>query len=363
MSRAKIRLILILMLNFALPKHVELLEHTDFKQISDRLAVPSRILITTHTNPDGDAIGSSLALYTYLKKKRHSVTVMIPDPFPGFLEWLPGSDEFLIYSENPVACREQIQNAEIIIACDYNNFGRLNEAGEKVLETRALKILIDHHLNPAPHFDLKISIHQTSSTSELIYDFIEAMGDKDLIDKGMAECLYVGIITDTGSFSYSCNYVKTYLTTAELYRLGIDGEHIHRLVYDTYSENRLRLLGLSVSDNLTVLPAYSTAYIILSAKDLERFDYRIGDTEGVVNYALSIKDINLAALFMERDNMVKVSFRSKGHFSVDKLARDHFNGGGHRNASGANCTTSLEETVLRFRNLLPGYREELKSVY
>jgi phosphoesterase RecJ-like protein len=339
------------------------LENTDFKHISERLRKPSRILITTHTNPDGDAIGSSLALWSYLKKTGHQVSIMIPDPFPEFLAWLSGCENILIYSKDPVRCNEEIRLAEIIIAADYNNFGRLNEAGEKVLETKALKILIDHHLNPAPHFDLKISISKVSSTSELIFDFIVAMGDKQLLDKQMAECLYVGIVTDTGSFSYSCNYVKTYLAIAELYRLGIDGEHIHRLVYDTYSESRLRLLGLSVSDNLTVLPEYHTAFITLPKEDLDRFNYQIGDTEGVVNYALSIKDINLAALFMEREGIVKVSFRSKGNFSVDTLAREHFDGGGHRNASGANCTTGLEETVTKFKNLLPGYRAALKSVY
>lgn len=339
------------------------MENTDFKEISERLRQPSRILITTHTNPDGDAIGSSLALFTYLKKINHDVSVMIPDPYPEFLAWLPGCKNILVYSQDQERCDEEIQKADIIIAADYNNFGRLNEAGNQVLETNSLKILIDHHLNPAPHFDFKISISKVSSTSELIYDFIVAMGDKELLDKPMAECLYVGIITDTGSFSYSCNYVKTYLATAELYRLGIDGEHIHRLVYDTYSESRLRLLGLSVSDNLTVLPEYHAAYITLSKEDLERFNYQIGDTEGVVNYALSIKDINLAALFMERDDIVKVSFRSKGSFSVDKLARDHFGGGGHRNASGANCTTSLAATINKFNILLPLYQEDLKSVY
>ncbi len=339
------------------------MENTDFKNIADRVARPSRILITTHTNPDGDAIGASLAFYSYLNKKNHQVQVMIPDQFPEFLAWLPGCENILVYSRETEQCKAEIQSADIIFAVDYNNFERLNEAGIKVLETNALKILIDHHLNPAPHFDLKISISKTSSASELIYDFIEAMGDKHLLDKGMAECLYVGIVTDTGSFSYSCNYVKTYLTIAELYRLGIDGEYIHRLVYDTYSESRLRLLGHSISDKLTVLHECHAAYIVLSQEDLDHFNYQIGDTEGVVNYALSIKGINVAALFMERDNIIKVSFRSKGSFSVDKLAREHFGGGGHRNASGANCTTTLKETVLKFINLLPEYQADLKSVY
>jgi len=203
----------------------------------------------------------------------------------------------------------------------------------------------------------------TSSTSELVYDFIEASGDLHLMDKNIADCIYAGIITDTGSLSYSCNCVKTYIIIAELIRLGVDGEHIHRLIYDTYSENRLRLLGYSISNQLVVLPDLNTAYIVLSAEDLNKFHYQIGDTEDVVNYALSINNINLAALFMERDGIVKVSFRSKGHFSVDQFARDHFDGGGHANASGANCTTTLNETVALFRKLLPSYQFQLKSVY
>jgi phosphoesterase RecJ-like protein len=339
------------------------LEHTDFAIIAEKLNTPSRILITTHTNPDGDAIGSALALGIYLKKKAHQVQVMVPDDYPDFLAWLPGHEDILVYRHKPEVCQEAIRKADIIFSVDYNNLGRLNEAGDHVLASHAVKILIDHHLNPAPHFDYKISISATSSTSELIYDFIEASGGLGLMDKDIASCIYTGIATDTGSFSYSCNYVRTYLIVAELYRLGIDGEHIHRLVYDTYSESRLRLLGYSISDKLEVLPEFHTAFITLTREELERFNHQIGDTEGIVNYALSIKDINLAALFMERDGIVKVSFRSKGNFSVDGLARKYFNGGGHSNASGANCTTSLEDTVALFRSLLPGFREQLKSVY
>lgn len=339
------------------------MKNTDFQKISDLLTHPSRILITTHTNPDGDAIGSSLALSAYLVKKNHQVNVMVPDPFPEFLAWVPGQDNVLIFRKEPENCKSAIEAAEIIFSVDYNNLDRLNEAGILVKQSKAVKVLIDHHLFPSPLFDLKISVPATSSTSELIYDFILASGDADLLDKSIAECIYAGIITDTGSFSYSCNYVKTYQIVAELFRLGIDGEHIHRLIYDTYSENRLRLLGYSISEKLVVLPDHHTAYITLSKEELQKFDYQVGDTEGVVNYALSMKNINLAALFMERDGQVKISFRSKGHFSVDVLARNHFQGGGHRNASGANCDTSLEQTVQLFLDLLPGLQEQLKSVY
>ena len=339
------------------------MENTDFPAISEKLSQPLQILITTHTNPDGDAIGSSLALAFYLKKKNHRVHVMAPDPFPDFLAWMPGHEDILFFSRDQEKCISVIQQADMIIAADYNNFGRLNDAAPLVRQSKAVKVLIDHHLNASDEFDYKISISRISSTSELVYNFVEAMGDVHLLDKNIAECIYTGIITDTGSLSYACNYVKTYLIIAELFRLGIDGEHLHRLIYDTYSESRLRLLGYSISDQLIVMPEFNTAFITLSAADLQRFNHQIGDTEGVVNYALSIKDINLAALFMERDGLVKVSFRSKGNFSVDTLAKEHFNGGGHRNAAGANCDTTLEDTILKFRKILPLYQSKLKSVY
>ncbi len=339
------------------------MKNTDFQKIRDLLTKPSRILITTHTNPDGDAIGSSLALCAYLAKKNHLVKVLVPDPFPEFLAWTPGQEHVLIYKKQPDQCRSAINEAGIIICVDFNNLDRLNEAGFLVKQSNAVKVLIDHHLYPSPHFDLKISLSETSSTSELIYDFIVNSGDRDLLDKSIAECIYTGIITDTGSFSYACNYIKTYLIVADLHHLGIDGEQIHRLIYDTYSENRLRLLGYSISDKLVVLPDYHTAYISLNQEELQKFDYQVGDTEGVVNYALSMKNINLAALFMEREGQVKISFRSKGHFSVDVLARNHFQGGGHSNASGANCNTSLEQTIQIFLDLLPGLQDQLKSVY
>jgi len=339
------------------------LNNTDFGQIRDILDKSGNIIITTHTNPDGDAIGASLAMFLYLKKRGFTVSVVIPDQYPEFLAWLPSAGEILIFENNPDKCREVIDSAGLIICVDFNNLKRLNELGNELRKSAVLKVLIDHHLNPSDDFSFKISFSKISSTSELIYDFISESGYKNLIDKEIAECLYTGIATDTGSFSYSCNYVKTYLITAELFKLGIDGEHIHRLIYDTYSESRLRLLGYAVSDGLVVLPEYHAAYIVLTKEDLLRFNYQVGDTEGVVNYALSIKDINLAALFMDKDDNVKVSFRSKGNFSVDRLAREHFGGGGHANASGANCDMSLEETVSRFLALLPDFREQLKHVY
>jgi len=339
------------------------LKNTDFEKIRDILGKSEKIVITTHTNPDGDAIGASLAMFLYLKKKGIQVSVIIPDTYPEFLAWLPEANEIEVYEYYQDQCIDLVKSADTIICIDFNSLSRLNELGDLVRNSPAMKILMDHHLNPSVDFDLKISFDKTSSTSELIYDFITESGETVLIDRQIAECLYTGIITDTGSFSYSCNYVKTYQIIAELFRLGIDGEHIHRLIYDTYSESRLRLLGYAVSDAMTVVQEYHTAYIVLRKEDLNRFNYQVGDTEGVVNYALSIKDINLAALFMERDDHVKVSFRSKGNFSVDRLAREYFGGGGHTNASGANCRMSVDETINKFLSLLPDFQVKLSKVY
>lgn len=339
------------------------MENTDFLKVKELLASSQTILLTTHTNPDGDAIGSSLAFYRYLVKKGHRVSVMVPDPFPSFLSWLADSGKIAVFSRQREQVLRTIHEATVVFSIDYNDLNRLEDACEPVLESSAKKIVLDHHLYPAEHYDLKISVTDTSSTAELVFDFIRAMGDEGLIDTSIAEALYTGIVTDTGSFSYSCNYVKTYEVIAALFRRGIDGEHIHRLIYDTYSEHRLRLLGYSLSEKLVVLPEFHTAYIYLDSDDMERFHYQIGDTEGVVNFALSIEGINLAALFTERDNAIRISFRSKGNFSVERIANDYFDGGGHTNASGATSYLSMDETVRKFRELLPKFREALSKVY
>jgi len=289
--------------------------------------------------------------------------MLIPDEFPSFLGWMADSDKIRIWTRDEAECRTLISSAELIFSLDYNDLRSLKEAGEVILNAPAIRILLDHHLYPTDQYTYRIAISATSSTAELVYDFIVESGDRDLIDREMAEALYTGIITDTGSFSYSCNRVETYETVAALFRVGLDGEHIHRLIYDTYSEHRLRLLGFSLSEKLTVHPEYHTAFIALTGDELDRFYYQIGDTEGVVNYALSIDGINLAALFTEGDQSIRISFRSKGHFSVEKFARTHFDGGGHPNASGATSYLTMEETVRKFIDLLPGYREALANVY
>jgi bifunctional oligoribonuclease and PAP phosphatase NrnA len=331
------------------------LDSVQFNQIRDIIRNSSDIVITTHYNPDGDAIGSSLALYHVLYQLGCNVAVIIPNDYPAFLKWMPGNEKLLVYEANPVLCDSLIAKAQMLFCLDYNALSRVKHFTKQLKEAKATKILIDHHIDPSDEFDFVHSRIGISSTSELLYEVITGMGYGNMIDKDVAECLFVGIMTDTGSFSYACNYSQTYEITASLIKRGIDAEHIHRLVYDTYSENRMRLLGFCLSDRLVVHAKFKTAYMWLSQSDLDKFDHQIGDTEGVVNYALSIEGITMAALFTERNDRIRISFRSKGDFSVNEFARKYYSGGGHRNAAGGDSFVNMEETLRKFEELLPVY--------
>jgi bifunctional oligoribonuclease and PAP phosphatase NrnA len=333
----------------------------DKKQLSRLLNTPSKVVITTHYNPDGDAIGSSLALYHILRKLAHNVSLLVPNDLPGFLKWMPGSEDILIYQNRTDECNKRIEEAEIIFSVDYNAFSRVKFFQDKLLEAGAKKVLIDHHPKPERTFDAYFSETGVSSTSELIYHLVRSSGLAGLIDADIASCLFVGIMTDTGSFSYSCRNPELFEVTAQLIRRGIDVENIHRLVYDTYSESRMRLLGFCLSNRMKVLPEYNTAYMWLTKEDLEQFGYQPGDTEGVVNYPLSIENITMSALFMERYDRVRISLRSKNDFSVNEIARKHFIGGGHKNAAGADSFQSIEQTIIHFESILPAYKQELSA--
>ena len=320
----------------------------------------STFLVTTHTNPDGDAIGSSLALLHYLREKGKDARLIVPNLYPEFLAWMPGNESILVFERDGEKIKQALQDIQVVFCLDYNALSRSGSMKDTLMSLDALKIMIDHHPQPeAEDFDILYSTTDTSSTAELLYRCMKDCDPDFPVSHEVATCLYVGIMTDTGSFSFSCNKPETFTATAHLLAAGIDGEWIHRKVYDTFSEDRLRLLGFSLSEKLVVLPEFATAYISLSAKDLKRFNYQVGDTEGIVNYALSIKGIALAVLLTERKGRIRLSFRSRGNFSVNELAREHFNGGGHRNAAGGDCYESLENTLVKLRNLLPSYRERL----
>ncbi len=331
----------------------------DIKELKELLSSPRNIVITTHHRPDGDAIGSSLGLYHYLMMGKHNVTVITPSDFPDFLHWMDGVDKIIDFGSNPLKAISVTSEADIIFCLDFNQLKRLEKYEEFVSKSKAKKILIDHHLDPDKIFDYTFSFSEACSACELIYLFIEAMGDKTKISKPMAECIYTGIMTDTHSFRYETMRASTHRIIASLIDAGAENFRIHENVYDNFSANRLRLLGYCISEKMKVLTEFRTAYISLTKEELKRFNYQAGDTEGIVNYALSIKGIKLAALFMERDGEIKISLRSKDEFSVKDMSSKHFEGGGHRNASGGRSSESLQKTTDRFVSILPQYKDEL----
>ncbi len=335
-------------------------EYNHTPDILKELQRVQKVVITAHSNPDGDTLGASLALAFCFREMGKDVKVLVPNDYPSFLAWLPGISEAIIFKHKPEECRKAALDAELIFSVDYNCLARTEKMQEIFAPATAVRVLIDHHIAPTvSEFDFMISKTDVTSTSELVYVFLEDIGYKELITKNMAECIYVGLITDTGSFSYACNYERVYRITAELIKIGVDGEKVHRLVYDTYSENRMRLLGYCLSERLKVIGEYGTAYIALSKEDLNRFHYKVGDTEGVVNYALSIEGVSMAVLFTEKENLIRLSARSKGNFSVNEFVRENFEGGGHRNAAGGNSYLPFEETLKKFESLLPAYGQAI----
>lgn len=329
--------------------------------VKDLLSSPRNVVITTHHRPDGDAMGSSLGLYNYLILRNHKVSVITPSDYPDFLNWLPSNDKVINFETGRQESERLIKQADLIFCLDFNWLSRIESMEPVVRQSPARKIMIDHHLDPEDAYDHTFSYPDACSTSELIYQFIVALGDATMISKSIAECLYCGIMTDTNSFRYSSMKADTHRIIAALMEAGAENYKIHERIYDHNTENRLRLLGYSLKDKLMVLPEFNTAYLALSENEMKGFNFKSGDTEGFVNYALSIDGIKLAAFFSERDGMVKISFRSKGDFSVKELSSKYFEGGGHRNASGGRSLLSLDETVSRFLSILPEYQTELKA--
>jgi phosphoesterase RecJ-like protein len=326
------------------------------------LSSPRKIVILTHFKPDADALGSSLGLSGYLKKKKHTVTVITPSDYPNFLSWMPGNSEVLVFQKDkPVLPASVIEKADIIFCLDFNTLSRINELGEMVRTSMAKKVLVDHHLEPENFADFVQWDIQAASTAELVYGLITELNDKAFIDADIAACLYAGLMTDTGGFRHPNTTHKVFLVASELVAHGADPARISKLIYDTNSLERLRLLGFVLSQKLQVIPEYKTAYIALNADDLKKFGSQTGDTEGLVNYGLSIKGIKLSVMLTDRKENIKLSFRSLGNFSVNDFARTHFQGGGHKNAAGGQTSLTLEETLKKFLELLPQYKDQLLS--
>ena len=331
----------------------------DIQGVKSLLSSPKKIVITSHRNPDGDAIGSSLGLYHYLVQLGHSVTVTFPSGFPPIFEWMPDSDKIIIFDLQQALTRKAFEEADVIFALDYNSLDRIDKMGEIIRPlSKKHKIMIDHHREPEPFVDFMLSDITASSTSELVFDFIKMLGDLDKVNKVVGECLYTGIVTDTGSFKFATS-PKLFRTVADLIERGVDDYLLQDLIHNNLPEKVLRLLGHCLYDRMEVLPEYKTGIVWLSKKDYEIFDIQRGDTEGIVNHVLSMKDVRLAFFVTEQPTIVKISMRSKGDLNVQEICKDHFNGGGHKNASGGYSYATLKATIDKFKNLLPLYKEKI----
>lgn len=326
------------------------------------LASPGRVVIVTHFKPDADALGSSLGLAGFLTKKGHQVTVITPSDYPDFLTWMPGNESVIALTKDPgpeQQAAKLIQQATLIFCLDFSNLSRINSLGEMIKQSAAIKVLIDHHLEPEAFADFEQWSTEAASTAGLVFELIEELEEKSLIDRNIAACLYAGVMTDTGGFRHNNTRYREFQIASELVRLGADPHQIARQIYDTNSLERLRLTGYVLSEKLVVLPAFRTAYMMLSQEELKKFGAQTGDTEGLVNYGLSIKNVKMSVLMYDRKEEIKLSFRSLGNFSVNELARKHFEGGGHRNASGGSSKLSLDDTLNKLLALLPEYQHLL----
>ena len=341
------------------------MKNEDIKHIKELLSTPKKIVIIPHRNPDGDAYGSSLGLYHYFLKTDHIVNVISPNDCPDFLKWLPSQEQIVVFEDEQFKGVELLKEAEVIFTLDFNALHRVGKMMQKELEkSTATFIMIDHHKQPDDYAAYTYSDASISSTSQMIYHFFEKMKLVNTVDKTIATCLYTGIVTDTGSFKYPSTTSKTHIITASLIDKGIDHTKIHNLLYDTNSYNRLQLLSKALR-NLKLIEEYKTAYISLSQKEMNSFNFKKGDTEGFVNYGLSLKGVVFAVIFIEdqKQGIIKMSFRSKGTFSVNDFARENFDGGGHINAAGGRSELSLKDTITKFLEIVPLYTNELQHSY
>lgn len=330
-------------------------------EIEKLLEKKSTIFISTHKSPDGDAIGSSLALYIYLKNMGHEVYASIPDDAPAFLHWMPEFEKLINYKRNKDEFEEKLANSSILFALDYNRFSRSgDELGSLLSKSNATKIMIDHHQEPDQNMDYMYWDTSASSTAQLVFDFISELSGEKEINKEIGDCLYTGIMTDTGSFRFSSCTSHTMRIVASLLDKGVDGNLVHQLVYDQNSIDRLRLMGYAL-EKIVLIDSCHTAYISLSRKELNRFNYKSGDTEGLVNKALSVVGIKVAALITEKEGLIRLSFRSSADFSVNEFSKKYFNGGGHYHAAGGSFNGSISDACLLFEEKIKKHKDELES--
>ncbi|MEQ1732776.1 MAG: DHH family phosphoesterase [Bacteroidia bacterium] len=328
-------------------------------QLQATLAQPQHIVITTHKSPDGDAMGSSLGLYHFLTQLNHTVTVVTPNEYPVNLHWLPNNDKVVIATQQPEKAAELIANATLIFTLDFNNLLRIDQLAKLVEQAVAPKVMIDHHLEPSNYAAFMLSDTSASSTCELIYVFMQMMERTDLLNKQIAECLYTGILTDTGCFKYYSCTDRTHAVVSHLVAAGVKNQELHERIFDADNINRKRLHGYAVAHKMYKMESLPVIITSLTSAELDEYNYETGNSDGIVNVGLGISGVKLSAFFVERDGAVKISFRSKGGFNVNEFSRKHFSGGGHANAAGGGSEVSLQETIKQFETIIPTYANEL----
>lgn len=325
------------------------LNNEQIEKLRAMLSEPQRIVIVSHTNPDGDAVGSSLAWAGALRTMGHTVHCIVPNRYPYFLNWMPRIKEVTIFKDTPDEARALISQAEIICCLDFNDVSRLEILSDTLAENQsARRILIDHHLSPSEGFDLYFSHPDASSTCFLVYALIEALWGVEPITREMAEQLYVGMMTDTGNFAFSFLTPELFRAVAVLIEKGIIIPDIHNKVYNGYTAGRARLFGFAINRKMELIHNGRVAYMSLTEREMRRFGFQQGDSEGFVNYPLTIKKVKMSVMFLEHTNFIRVSLRSRGQVDVNLFARKYFNGGGHKNAAGGKSFMSMEETIAHY---------------
>ena len=319
---------------------------------------PKKIALLSHTNPDGDTIGAALAWRSYLERLGHTTLCVAPNRYPYFLEWMTDIGHIGVFKEDQDGAMARfISEAELIFCMDFNQINRLDRVTDTATaNTTALRVLIDHHLHPpVDGYALQFSDTHACSTSYIVYQLITMLSGVEAIDQAMAEALYVGIMTDTGNFSYSTLSSDLFRAAATLIDCGVNVPYVNSCVYDNFSEGRMRLLGYMLNDKMVTDYQYGVAYISLTEEEMQRFNFIQGDSEGFVNYPLSIRGIQMSAMFIQTKHSIRVSLRSRGDVDVNVFARRYFEGGGHRNAAGGRSYVSMEETLEDFKKHLKEY--------
>jgi phosphoesterase RecJ-like protein len=336
------------------------MQMNDINILKEALSSPKKIAIIPHKNPDGDAIGSTLGLYHYLKDKEHSATVISPNDYPEFLKWMPGEDTIVKFDSDKSKALSILKEADFVFTLDFNVLDRIETMKSVLQDLETTFVMIDHHQEPADYAKFMYSDTSMSSTCEMVYHFLGQLNELDKVTPSIANCLYAGIMTDTGSFRFPTTTSTTHRVIADLIDKGAQNAMVHNAIYDSSSINRLHLLGCALS-NLVMLKELNTVFITLTQKELDKYNFKKGDTEGFVNYGLSLKGVVFSVIFIENghEGYIKISFRSKGPFNVNEFARAHFSGGGHINAAGGRSDITMSETVARFKAIVKTYKPKL----